>query len=1124
MFTYLASHRSRAARTLIVLMQVFLLVAALFSPLPAAAVEPAVDPGASPTPSAEPTVAPSAVPTPAPSAVPTPAPSADLTPAPSPDPTPAPTPAPADPTATPTETVPAAPVAAPTITSDKPDYAPGELVTLSGTAWQPGESVHIYVNDDWGSSWSRNVDVVADASGGISDQFNLPDWFVATYRVVATGALSGTAVMTFTDGNVKVAINPSNVTATITATLYDALGCTGTTTAKTAPGTIGVGNSQSLRLDAAATGTASTAPTARFFANWTVESGASFTVIAGTGGRSICVSGNFSGSKDAIANYIANAAPVAINDVYSVNEDATLTVAAPGVLTNDTDANSNPLTVGTPRPASGPTNGTLTLNVNGSFTYTPNVNFNGSDAFTYFANDGFVNSATAATVSITVNSVNDAPSFIKGADQTVAEDAGAQTASPWATSISAGPANESAQTVSFAITANTNVSLFSAGPAVSSTGVLTYTPAANANGTATITLKITDNGGTTDGGVNESATQSYVITVTAVDDAPVAVDDTATVLEDAAASAINVLANDTDIDGGPKTIASVTQPTNGTVTFTATGVSYTPNADYCTISPTTDTFTYTLNGGSTATVRVTVTCVNDAPVADDETIVTTEDTAVNTLVSVLLAGDTDIDSATLTVTGVSGAIGGAAVLDDNATPLDTTDDFVRFTPTADLCGLAAGRYDYTVSDGALTDSGRVTVNITCVNDAPVVTVSGDFSNIDEGMTRTYTYTVTDVDSTTWTVTESCTGDSSYISDLAANSFECKFLDGPGSGTVNVTANDGDPTNNIGDDPHTVIVANVKPTVTIISGAATADEGQTKIYTYTATDPGADTLTIVESCGANGTYAADATANSFECTFPDGPASSTVKVTANDEDPGAASEDTRLVIVANVKPTVVSAAITVNSVTGDISSTMTYSDVGVNDTQTARFEYRLNGVLVATNTSASNLASSGTATDTYRAAPGCYSVEVTMWVTDKDGTSSTRVIRTGATPTVDVYSPSFKAPIKDNERNIAKYGNVVPIKVELASSCSPGTTVTTPILHITIAAGNVTDLVPDATPEIVAESVSTADTGTQMRVNGGGYIYNFSTRNLQAGQDYTIRIRVGSTTGPIILRALFQPKR
>ena len=68
---------------------------------------------------------------------------------------------------------------------------------------------------------------------------------------------------------------------------------------------------------------------------------------------------------------------------------------------------------------------------------------------------------------------------------------------------------------------------------------------------------------------------------------------------------------------------------------------------------------------------------------------------------------------------MSGAIGGTAVLNNNGTPGTTTDDFVRFTPTADLCGVGAGRYDYTVSDGALTDTGRVTVNITCVNDAPV---------------------------------------------------------------------------------------------------------------------------------------------------------------------------------------------------------------------------------------------------------------------------------------------------------------------------------------------------------------------------------------------------------------------
>src|ERR687898_1261595 len=76
---------------------------------------------------------------------------------------------------------------APTIQSDKADYSPGELVTLTGSGWQAGEKVNIFVNDDAGQTWSRNVDVNADASGNISDSFNLPDWFVATYSVKATG-------------------------------------------------------------------------------------------------------------------------------------------------------------------------------------------------------------------------------------------------------------------------------------------------------------------------------------------------------------------------------------------------------------------------------------------------------------------------------------------------------------------------------------------------------------------------------------------------------------------------------------------------------------------------------------------------------------------------------------------------------------------------------------------------------------------------------------------------------------------------------------------------------------------------------------------------------------------------
>ena len=94
-------------------------------------------------------------------------------------------------------------------------------------------------------------------------------------------------------------------------------------------------------------------------------------------------------------------------------------------------------------------------------------------------------------------------------------------------------------------------------------------------------------------------------------------------LEDAAATAIAVLTNDTDVDGGPEPISAASDPANGTVVITGggTGLTYQPDANYCNSPPgtTLDTFTYTLTpGGSTATVSVTVTCVNDPPVAGDD--------------------------------------------------------------------------------------------------------------------------------------------------------------------------------------------------------------------------------------------------------------------------------------------------------------------------------------------------------------------------------------------------------------------------------------------------------------------------------------------------------------------------
>ena len=112
---------------------------------------------------------------------------------------------------------------------------------------------------------------------------------------------------------------------------------------------------------------------------------------------------NFTPFKLANSGCVNNP-PIANNDAYSTNQGTPLIVAAPGVLANDTDADGDPLTAVL---MSAPSNGTVTLNSNGSFTYTPNPAFTGADAFTYVANDGTANS-NVATVTITVVAVGSA--------------------------------------------------------------------------------------------------------------------------------------------------------------------------------------------------------------------------------------------------------------------------------------------------------------------------------------------------------------------------------------------------------------------------------------------------------------------------------------------------------------------------------------------------------------------------------------------------------------------------------------------------------------------------------------------------------------------------------------------
>jgi len=215
----------------------------------------------------------------------------------------------------------------------------------------------------------------------------------------------------------------------------------------------------------------------------------------------------------------------------------------------------------------------------GVLTYTPAPNAYG-DAIVAIAlkdDGGTANGGQDTSIeqgfTISITPVNDAPTFTKGADQTVNEDSGFQSVSNWATGISAGP-NESNQSLNFVVTNNTNPSLFSSQPAIGIFGNLIYSPAFNANGSADITVVLKDNGGTANGGVDTSVSQTFTITVNAVNDAPVNTvpfsantnQQTPLVFSAANFNAISV----TDVDAGADPIRVSLTATQGTLTLGST--------------------------------------------------------------------------------------------------------------------------------------------------------------------------------------------------------------------------------------------------------------------------------------------------------------------------------------------------------------------------------------------------------------------------------------------------------------------------------------------------------------------------------------------------------------------------
>ncbi|MHB0875229.1 MAG: Ig-like domain-containing protein [Anaerolineae bacterium] len=365
-----------------------------------------------------------------------------------------------------------------------------------------------------------------------------------------------------------------------------------------------------------------------------------------------------------------NDAPLAVDDSSATDEDTPVTVAAPGLLANDNDVDSASLAASK---VSDPAHGSVTVNADGSFTYTPAADWNGSDSFTYKANDGSADSSVA-TVSITVNSVNDAP-VATARILTMNED-GAKDITLTGTDVDGDT-----------LTAFTVVSGPGEGTLSGAAPDIEYTPAANFNGTDSFTFTVSD-------GTLTSAPATVSITVDPVNDAPVADGDSYSTNEDTTLTvpAAGVLADDGDVDGDSLTAVLVTGVTDGTLALNADGsFVYTPDANY----NGTDSFTYKANDGTldsnTAMVSITVAAVNDAPAAVsifDQNDAEGDAVSLQVSASDVDAGDVltfsatglpgglSIDAATGRISGTIGydAAGDHAVLvtvSDDATPAET---------------------------------------------------------------------------------------------------------------------------------------------------------------------------------------------------------------------------------------------------------------------------------------------------------------------------------------------------------------------------------------------------------------------------------------------------------------------
>ena len=386
------------------------------------------------------------------------------------------------------------------------------------------------------------------------------------------------------------------------------------------------------------------------------------------------------------------------------------------------------------------------ISATGTLTYTPAANANGTTVVTVTLSDNGSdvppneNTSAAQTFNITINAVNDAPVFTKGADQTVSENAGAQSVAGWATGIADGDP-EVSQTLTFNVS-NDNNSLFSVQPAITPTGTLSFTPAPDMDGVAVVTVSLSDNGSGVAPNVNTSPQQTFNITVTpSINNPPVftkGADQTDN--EDDGAQSISNWATAID-DGNPEAVQTLTfnvsnnnnalfsvQPaisSTGTLTYTPAANANGTTVVTVTLSDSGSDVPPNENTSAAQTFNITINAVNDVPVFTKGADQTVSENAGAQSVAGWATGIDDGDpevSQTLTF-NVSNNNNSLFSVQPAITPTGT----LSFTPAPGMDGVAV--VTVSVSDNGsgvapnVNTSPQQTFNITVtpINNAPVFT-------------------------------------------------------------------------------------------------------------------------------------------------------------------------------------------------------------------------------------------------------------------------------------------------------------------------------------------------------------------------------------------------------------------